>query len=129
MKDLSIKEFSNLVYNKLSTLTYKKILSNPTAEDKEKELIELHTPLKSIDRTENAFPIISSFKISITCWSEEQSKAMDMTSEVAAKLMELNLVGSNPNPTIHDTILQKYGITVTFEVRYNSITDSFQFIK
>ncbi len=129
MKDLSIKEFSNLVYDKLNTLTYKQILSNPTAEDKEKEIIELHTPLKSINKTENAFPILSSFQISITCWSEEQSKSIDMTSEVETELRKLNFVGSNTNPTIYDTTLQKYGITVTFEVRYNSITDSFQFIK
>ena len=34
MKDLSIKEFSDLVYDKLDSLKYKQILTNPTTTSK-----------------------------------------------------------------------------------------------
>ena len=129
MKDLNIKELSDLVYDKLVDLKYKQILTNPTTEDKAKELIELHTPLKSVNKTENAFPILSTFQISITCWNEKQRKCMEMTSEVDTKLQEFNFIRTNTSPTIYDSILQKYGITITFEVRYNSITNSFQCIR
>ena len=129
MKDLSIKEFSDLVYEKLEPLQYKQTLSNPTVEDKSKELIELHTPLKSINKTENGFPIRSTFQISITCWNEKQRQAMQMTDEVDTKLQEYNFIRTNTSPAIYDSILQKYGITITFEVRYNSITNSFNFIR
>lgn len=125
MKDLSELEFSDLVYEKLESLKYKQILTNPTTEDKAKELIELHTPLKSVNKTENAFPILSTFQISITCWNEKQRKCMEMTSEVDTKLQELNFTRTNTSPAVYDAILQKYGITITFEVRYNSITTSF----
>lgn len=129
MKDLSIKEFSDLTYEKLEDLKYKQVLSNPTTEDKVDELIELHTPLKSVNRTNNAFPIYSTFQISITCWNKKQRKAMDMTDEIDIKLQELNFIRTNTSPSIYDNILQKYGITITFEVRYNSLTNSFQLVR
>ncbi len=124
MKDLSVKEFSDLVYEKLETLKYKQILTNPTSTSKF-PCLELHTPLKSVSLTENAFPIKSTFQISITCWDEKQRQAMLMTDEVSTKLQEYNFIKTNTNPAVYDQILQKYGITITFEVRFNSITSSF----
>lgn len=129
MKDLSIKEFSDLVYEKLEPLQYKQTLSNPTVEDKSKELIELHTPLKSINKTENGFPIRSTFQISITCWNEKQRQAMQMTDKVDTKLQEYNFIRTNTSPAIYDSILQKYGITITFEIYYNAVMDSFDLIR
>lgn len=129
MKDLSIKDFSDLVYEKLENLVENKpILSNPNTESKF-PILELHTPLKSVNKTENAFPILSTFQMSITCWNEKQRKCMEMTSEVDTKLREFNLIRTNTSPAIYDSILQKYGITITYEVRFNSLTDSFDFIK
>ena len=129
MKDLSIKDFSDLVYEKLENLYKNKpILSNPNTESKF-PILELHTPLKSVNLTENAFPIRSTFQISITCWNEKQRQAMQMTDEVSTKLQELNFIRTNTSPAIYDSILQKYGITITFEVIYNAIMNSFDFIR
>lgn len=124
MKDLSIKDFSDLVYEKLEPLKCKQILTNPTTTSKF-PCLELHTPLKSVNLTENAFPIRSTFQISITCWNEKQRQAMQMTDEVDKKLQKLNFTRTNTSPAVYDSILQKYGITITFEVCYNSITTSF----
>lgn len=124
MKDLSIRDFSDLVYEKLESLKYKQILTNPTTESKF-PCLELHTPLKSVILTEDGFPLKSTFQISITCWNEKQRQAMLMTDEVSSKLQEFNFIRINTSPAIYDSILQKYGITITFEVRYNSITASF----
>lgn len=129
MRDLGIEEFSDLVYEKLEDLIYKQVLTNPTTEDKLDELLELHTPLKSVNKTENAFPLLSTFQISITCWNKKQRQAMKMTSEVETKLQEYNFTRTNTSPAIYDTILQKYGITITFEVRYDALTNSFKFIR
>ena len=124
MKDLSIRDFSDLVYEKLESLKYKQILTNPTTESKF-PCLELHTPLKSVILTEDGFPLKSTFQISITCWNEKQRQAMLMTDEVSSKLQEFNFIRTNTSPAVYDQILQKYGITITFEVRYNSITESF----
>lgn len=128
MKDLSELEFSDLVYEKLEPLKYKQILTNPTTTSKF-PCLELHTPLKSVNLTENAFPIKSTFQISITCWNEKQRQAMKMTDEVASKLQEFNFIRTNTSPAIYDQILQKYGITIKFEVIYNVIMNSFDFIR
>ena len=128
MKDLSELEFSDLVYEKLESLKYKELLTNRTTTSKFR-FLELHTPLKSVNKTENSFPIFSMFQISITCWNEKQRQAMKMTDEVDFKLQEFNFIRTNTSPAVYDPILQKYGITITFEVRYNSITTSFNFIR
>ena len=128
MKDLSELEFSDLVYEKLELLKYKQILTNPTTTSKF-PCLELHTPLKSVNKTEKSFPLFSTFQISITCWNEKQRQAMKMADEVDKKLQELNFIRTNTSPALYDSILQKYGITITFEVSYNSITTSFNFIR
>ena len=128
MKDLSELELSDLVYEKLELLKYKQILTNPTTTSKF-PCLELHTPLKSVNKTENAFPIRSTFQISITCWNEKQRQAMKMADEVDKKLQELNFTRTNTSPAVYDSILQKYGITITFEVIYNAIMNSFDFIR
>ena len=128
MKDLSELELSDLVYEKLELLNYKQILTNPTTTSKF-PCLELHTPLKSVNLTENAFPIKSTFQISITCWNEKQRQAMKMADEVDKKLQELNFTRTNTSPAVYDSILQKYGITITFEVIYNAIMNSFDFIR
>lgn len=129
MRDLDIKEFSDIVYEKLENLyTNKPILSNPNTESKF-PILELHTPLKSVRKTDEAFPILTDFQMSITCWNEKQREAMDMTQKVETSLQEYNFTRTNTNPAVYDSILQKYGITIVFEVRYNSITNSFDFIR
>lgn len=125
MKDLGIKEFSDFVYEKLEKLYENKpILSNPNTESKF-PILEIHTPLKSVITTENDFPIRSRFQISITCWNEKQRDCMDMADKVSKNLQKFNFKVGNPSPVIYDSILQKYGITIKFEVSYNSITASF----
>ena len=128
MKQLDTDKFSDIVYEVLEELKYEEILTNPSTESIF-PCLELHTPLKSVNKTENAFPIKSTFQISITCWNEKQRQAMQMTDEVSAKLQELNFTRINTSPAVYDSILQKYGITVTFEVIYNAIMNSFDFIR
>ena len=128
MKDLSEKEFSDLMFKKLESLGYEQTLQYPTTESVF-PCIELHNPLKSILKTHNAFPILSMFQFSVTCWNAKQRSCMDMAKEIDNKLQEYNLTRTNTSPLIFDNTSKKYGLTVTYEVRYNGITDSFNFIK
>lgn len=127
MKQLYTKFFSDLVYNQLEQLGYETILTNPTTESVF-PCLELHTPLKTTGKTRNAFPIRTNFQISITCWNETQRECMEMTDKVDMKLQEINFTRTNTSPSIRDEVLKKYGITITFEVRYNALTNSFEFI-
>ena len=127
MKDLSIKEFSDYMYEKLEDLGYEIILTNITTESKF-PCIEFHTPLKSVIKTQDAFPLFSTFQMQFTTWANKQREAMAMSNELEEKLRELNLVRTTTSEAIHDEITKKYGVTSTFEVRYNSITHSFDVV-
>lgn len=128
MKQLDTDKFSDIVYEVLEELKYEEILTNPSTESIF-PCLELHTPLKSTRKTKNGFPISVLFQISITCWNEKQRKCMEMTDKVEEILQKYNFTRTNTSPSIRDEILKKYGITITFEVRYNAITNSFEFIR
>ena len=128
MKTLSEREFADLMFEKLENLKYEQTLQYPTTESVF-PCIELHTPLKNVLKTQNAFPISLIFQFSVTCWNEKQRACMDMAGEVDKKLQEYNLTRTNTTPSIFDNISKKYGLTVTYEVRYNGITNAFEFIR
>lgn len=121
---LGIKEFSDLIYDKLTELGDETILTNPKTTSRF-PCREIQTPLKSVNRT-NA---LVTFQISIKHWNNKQRNAMEMTDKTDEKLLEYNLVRTGTSPCIFDEILQKYGITTTYEVRYNALTNAFQIIK
>lgn len=121
---LGTKEFSDLIYNKLIELGDEVILTNPKTTSKF-PCRELQTPLKSINRTK----ALATFQISIKHWNDKQRNAMEMTDKTDEKLLEYNLVRTNTSPCIYDSILQKYGVTTTYEVRYNALTNAFQIIR
>ena len=128
MRDLSTDEVSDLVYETLEILNYEEVLTNPTTGSIF-PCLELHPPLKQVNKTQNAFPISSSFQVSITCHNESQRKCMEMSHQVDGELQKINFTRTITSPSIFNTITKKYGITVTYEVRYNSITNSFEFIR
>lgn len=121
---LGTKEFSDLIYNKLAELEDETILTNPKATSKF-PCREIQTPLKSVNKTR----ALDTFQISIKHWDDKQRNAMEMTDKTDEKLLEYNLVRTGTSPCIFDEILQKYGITTTYEVRYNALTNAFQIIK
>ena len=122
--NLGVKEFSDLMYDKLVELEDEVILTNPTTTSKF-PCREMQTPLKSINKT----GALSTFQISIKHWHQKQRSAMEMTDKTDEKLLEYNLVRTNTSPCLYDAILQKYGLTTTYEVKYNALTNAFQRIR
>ena len=120
-----IKEFSELIYNKLEELEESVIIIKPN-EKSSFPCRELNTPLKSISKVKTEIEI---FQVSINHWHEQLKNAMEMSDETDEKLSEYNLIRTNTNPYIYDESLQKYMITSTYEVHYNTITNTFQIIK
>lgn len=121
---LGTKEFSDLIYDWLVELEDETILTNPKTTSKF-PCREIQTPLKSINRTR----ALCTFQISIKHWADKQRDAMEMTDRTDDKLLEHNLVRTNTSPCLYDSILQKYGATTTYEVRYNALTNAFQIIR
>lgn len=121
---LGTKEFSDLIYDKLIELEDEAILTNPKTTSVF-PCREIQTPLKSINKTR----ALCTLQISIKHWADKQRIAMEMADETDDKLLEYNLVRTNTSPCLYDEILQKYGLTTTYEVRYNALTNAFQIIR
>lgn len=128
MRDYTEKQFSDLMYEKLENLKYEQTLQNPTTESIF-PCLELHNPLRSVIKTLNAFPIKTMFQFSVTCWDSKPRTCMDMSNQVENKLRDYNLVRTNTSQIVFDSKTKKHGITITFEVYYNAIMDSFEYIK
>ena len=128
MKDITEKEFSDFIYEELQVLEYEEVLSNPTVESVF-PLLELHTPLKNIDKTENGFPVYSTFRVTITSWNALQRECMEMSNKIDEILREKNILRVGQTPARYDPILQKYAIDNSYEVKYNALCGSFNLIK
>lgn len=122
--NLGVKEFSDLMYDKLVELKDEVILTNPTTTSKF-PCREMQTPLKSVNKTR----VLFTFQISIKHWHQKQRSAMEMADKTDDKLLEYNLIRTNTSPCLYDAILQKYGLTTTYEVKYNALTNAFQRIR
>jgi len=121
---LRLKDFSDLIYNKLNTLGDEVVLVNPTTKSKF-PCREINTPLMRINRS-NAE---STFQISIKHWNKSQRDAMEMADLTDEKLLEYNMIRTSTSPCQFDEIVQKYGLTTTYEVRYNALDNAFELIK
>jgi len=121
---LGIKEFSDLMFDKLTELGDEVILTNPKTTSKY-PCRELNTPLKSTTRTKALYR----FQISIKHWADKQRETMEMTDITDEKLLEKNLIRTNTSLCLYDTIVQKYAVTTTYEVNYNELTNAFQIIR
>lgn len=121
---IGTKEFSDLIYDKLLEIGDEVVLTNPSKESVF-PCREMQTPLKSIKRT-GAY---ATFQISIKHWNVKSRAAMEMSDKTDTKLLEYNLVRTSASPSIYDSVLQKYAITTTYEVRYNALINAFEMIR
>lgn len=121
---LGLKEFSDFTYEKLDELGDEVVLTNPSTTSKF-PCREINTPLKSVDKIH----VLDRFQISIKHWHSKQRSVMEMTDKTDEKLLEYNFIRTNTSPCLYDDILKKYGLTTTYEVKYNALTNAFQRIK
>lgn len=134
MNDFTIKDMSDLIYNILAQIKDKEeentqtILQMPTTQSKFPCRV-INTPLESVIKTQNAIPIRKAFQIQIEHWSQKQRESMEMSHKTDLELRKKNFIKTNTNPILFDEITKKYRLITTYEVRYNAITNAFEYIK
>ena len=134
MYDFTTKNMSDLLYNDLSTiqdnegLNTELVLTTPTTESIFPCRV-IETPLENINKTMNAIPIRKTFQVSIEHWASEQRFCMEMANNTDKKLQKRNFTRTNSSPIIFDQITKKYKFITTYEVRYNGITNSFEYVR
>ncbi len=134
MNDFTTKDMSDMLYDILSEIEDDKannteaVLTTPTTKSKFPCRV-VCTPLESVRQTENAIPILKDFQVSIEHWASKQRECMEMASKTDLELRKKNFIRTNTSPILFDEITKKYRLITTYEVRYNAITNSFNFIR
>lgn len=134
IQEFTTKDMSDLLYDDLSQIKddnkikTEATLQNPTTESVFPCRL-INTPLDSVLKSENAIPVLKNFQITIEHWSESQRKCMEMASNTDKMLQKRNMLRTNTQAIIYDDITKKYRLITSYEVRWNGLTNSFQFVK
>ena len=134
MYDFTIKDMSDLLYDDLSEIKdnnesrTEAVLTTPTTESIFPCRV-INTPIDRVLKSQNAIPLAKDFQITIEHWSESQRTCMEMADNTDKVLEKRNMLRTNTQPIIYDAITKKYRLITSYEVRYNAITNSFEFIK
>ena len=134
MNDFTTKKMSDMLNDMLENIEDVKgvrtetTLITPTTESKFPVRV-INTPLESVNKTRNAIPIRKTFQITIEHWSDKQRFCMEMANNTDLELRKKNIVRINTSPILFDPITKKYRLITTYEVRYNSITNSFEYVR
>lgn len=132
--EFSTKDMSDLLYDDLSIIqdnegiNTETVLTTPTTESTFPCRV-IETPLENINKTDNGTPILKTFQVSIEHWDDRQRFCMEMANNTDKKLQKRNFTRTNSSPIIFDQITKKYRFTTTYEVRYNALTNSFNYIR
>ena len=132
--EFNTKNMSDLLYDDLSTIqdieekNTEAVLTTPTTESVFPCRV-IETPLESVNKTDNGVPILKTFQASIEHWASEQRFCMEMASNTDKQLQKRNFTRTNSSPIIFDQITKKYKFITTYEVRYNALTNSFNYIR
>ena len=132
--EFTTKDMSDLLYDDLSIIQDNKeentetVLTTPTTESKFPCRV-IETVLESVNKTLDAIPIRKTFQVSIEHWTSEQRFCMEMANNTDKKLQKRNFTRTNSSPIIFDQITKKYRFITTYEVRWNGLTNSFEYVR
>ncbi len=135
MKEFTIKDMSALLYEKLSKLKDFEDKQTETTLDTSQEKITtfpcrlINPPLEFIEKTQNAIPIRKKFQTKVEHIAISQADVIEMANNTDLELRKIHFVKTLSESIIYDEKLQKYKQSNTYEVRYNMIFNTFEFIK
>lgn len=125
---------SDLVYKILSKIkdngqdNTEAVLQTPTTESIFPCRL-INTPLESIMKTDNAIPLSKTFQVQIEHWASKQRECMEMANKTDLELRKKNFIRTNTSQILFDEITKKYRLITSYEVRFNALTNSFNFIR
>lgn len=123
INNFTTEQLTKMIYEKLEPLGYEIVLSNPTTESKF-PVIVIDTPLESTAKRYNKEILQKQFQVSIECWASEKYDVMRIMEEVSQILINYNFFKTNTIPDVFEEITKKYRMIMTFEVKYNGLTNA-----
>ena len=134
MKDFTAQNMSDMLYDILSEIEDVKdekteaTLTTPTTESIFPCRV-IGTPLETVNKSRNAIPIRKTFQFPIEHWASKQRFCMEMSNNTDLELRKKNIVRTNTSPILFDQITKKYKLICTYEVRWNGLTNSFEYVR
>ena len=134
MYEFTTKDMSDLLYDDLSTIqdnegvNTEAVLTTPTTESVFPCRV-IGTVLESVNKTINAIPIRKTFQVPIEHWANKQRFCMEMANNTDKQLQKRNMTRTNSSPIVFDQVTKKYRFIATYEVRWNGITNSFEYVR
>ena len=134
MNDFTVKQMSDMLNDILENIEDIKdkktetTLTTPTTESKFPVRV-INTPLESVNKSRNAIPIRKTYQFTIEHWADLQRFCMEMANNTDLELRKKNIIRTNTSPILFDPITKKYRLITTYEVRYNAITNSFEYVR
>ena len=134
MTELTTKRVSDIINDTLEKIEdiegtkTETTLTTPTTESVFPCRV-INTPLESVTKTRNAIPIRKNFQITIEHWDNKQRNCMEMANKTDTELRKLNIVRTNTNPIVFDGVTKKYRLICIYEVRWNGLTNSFEYLR
>lgn len=134
MREFTIKDMSDLLYDDLSKVEdFNKDKTETTLQMPTTESVFpcrlINTPLDSVFKSMNAIPIKKQFRITLEHWASKQRECMEMSSNTDKVLQKRNMLRVDTQPIIFDGITKKYRLITIYEVRWNALTNSFEYVK
>lgn len=123
ISNFTTEQLLKLIYTILEPLGYEVSLSNPTTESKF-PIILINTPLENTINRYNKEVLHKRFQVSIECWADGKYEMLQMMEEVSQIMIKYNFKKTNTTPDIYDDITKKYRMIMTFEVKYDGLTNS-----
>lgn len=123
ISNFTTEQLTKLIYKILESLKYEVSLSNPTTESKF-PLVLINTPLESTINRYNKKVLHKRFQVSIECWADGKYEMLQMMEEVSQIMIKYNFKKTNTTPDIYDDITKEYRMIMTFEVKYDGLTNS-----
>lgn len=124
ISNVTTKQLTKMLYEQLQAMEYNVVLSKPTVESIFPAIV-INTPLESTSKQYGKNILQKTFQISIECWAEEKYVVMKMMEETSQILANYNGKRISTTPDVLDEQTQKYKMIMTFEVKYNGLTNSF----
>lgn len=123
ISNFTTEQLLKLIYTILEPLEYEVSLSNPTTESKF-PIILINTPLENTINRYNKEVLHKRFQVSIECWADGKYEMLQMMEEVSQIMIKYNFKKTNTTSDIYDDITKKHRMIMTFEVKYDGLTNS-----
>lgn len=125
MTEFTIEDFQRYTVRVIEKNGNNVTLSNPDINETF-PLTVVSNAMQSIKKTEDNFPILKRFSITVEHWANSKYEAMKMFQETTVLLRNCNMAQVGTPIDMYDEITKKHRYGGRYEVNWNGLTNSLE---